>query len=43
MDSSDGDTSKLMYHENKKTGYKINRKSEKEKDDTDLKKVETNV
>ena len=43
VDSSDGDTSKLMYHENKKTGYKINRKSEKEKDDTDLKKVETNV
>ena len=43
VDSSDGDTSKLMYHENKKTGYKINRKSEKEKDDTDLKKVKTKV
>ena len=43
-ESSDGDSVKLMagyQHGDKKTGYKISRKSEKDlcKDDTDLKKV----
>ena len=42
VDSSDSDTAKIMYHDTKKTGYKINRKMEKDilKDDTDLKKVD---
>ena len=43
MESSEGDSVKMMagYHGDKKTGYKISRKSEKDlcKDDTDLKKV----
>ena len=43
VESSEGDSVKMMagYHGDKKTGYKISRKSEKDlcKDDTDLKKV----
>ena len=45
VDSSDSDTAKIMYHDTKKTGYKINRKMEKDilKDDTDLKKVDIKI
>ena len=43
VESSESDSVKLMagYHGDKKTGYKISRKSEKDlcKDDTDMKKV----